>query len=218
MGEGGNNMKITKTITIDLSKRTTPEMLYAKQGDEGSRFVQITLTEDGNPYLPPEGAGATLRCRKSDGKAVINPAVINSDGTITVELTQQVLAAAGPVQADVSLNGAAGEILSSLSFLIWAEPAPGGDETASSNEFLELQKLVQEGRRGFVGIASLEQTQVSDLSGGSNVITFTLTDGSVSTVVVKNGETPVRGVDYWTDADIAGIKAYVDEAILGGAW
>lgn len=29
---------------------------------------------------------------------------------------------------------------------------------------------------------------------------------------------PVRGVDYWTEADIASIKAYVDEAILGGAW
>ncbi len=33
-----------------------------------------------------------------------------------------------------------------------------------------------------------------------------------------DGHTPVRGVDYWTDADKAEIKAYVDEAILGGAW
>lgn len=33
-----------------------------------------------------------------------------------------------------------------------------------------------------------------------------------------DGYTPVRGTDYWTDADIAEIKSYVDEAILGGAW
>lgn len=33
-----------------------------------------------------------------------------------------------------------------------------------------------------------------------------------------NGYTPVRGTDYWTDADKAEIKSYVDEAILGGAW
>lgn len=33
-----------------------------------------------------------------------------------------------------------------------------------------------------------------------------------------DGYSPVRGVDYWTDADKAEIKAYVDEAILGGAW
>lgn len=34
----------------------------------------------------------------------------------------------------------------------------------------------------------------------------------------QDGNTPVRGTDYWTDADIATIKSYVDEAILGGAW
>ena len=33
-----------------------------------------------------------------------------------------------------------------------------------------------------------------------------------------DGYTPRREVDYWTDADKAEIKSYVDEAILGGAW
>lgn len=34
----------------------------------------------------------------------------------------------------------------------------------------------------------------------------------------EDGYTPVRGTDYWTEADKAEIKGYVDEAILGGAW
>lgn len=34
----------------------------------------------------------------------------------------------------------------------------------------------------------------------------------------NDGYSPVRGTDYWTDADKAEIKAYVDAAILGGAW
>ena len=34
----------------------------------------------------------------------------------------------------------------------------------------------------------------------------------------EDGYTPIRGTDYWTDEDIAEIKSYVDEAILGGAW
>lgn len=34
----------------------------------------------------------------------------------------------------------------------------------------------------------------------------------------EDGYTPVRGTDYWTEDDIASIKGYVDEAILGGAW
>ena len=33
-----------------------------------------------------------------------------------------------------------------------------------------------------------------------------------------DGKTPVRGTDYWTADDIAAIRSYVDEAILGGAW
>lgn len=33
-----------------------------------------------------------------------------------------------------------------------------------------------------------------------------------------DGYTPVKGTDYWTDADIAEIKAYVDNAILNGEW
>lgn len=33
-----------------------------------------------------------------------------------------------------------------------------------------------------------------------------------------DGRTPVKGTDYWTESDKAEIKAYVDEAILGGAW
>lgn len=32
------------------------------------------------------------------------------------------------------------------------------------------------------------------------------------------GATPQRGTDYWTEYDIATIKAYVDDAIIGGAW
>lgn len=34
----------------------------------------------------------------------------------------------------------------------------------------------------------------------------------------KDGYTPQKGVDYWTDADKVEIKAYVDDAILRGAW
>lgn len=33
-----------------------------------------------------------------------------------------------------------------------------------------------------------------------------------------DGRTPVKGTDYWTEEDKAEIKAYVDEAILGGEW
>ena len=54
-----------------------------------------------------------------------------------------------------------------------------------------------------------------------NGTTLTVTSASgTSSANLKgaDGATPQRGADYWTAADIAEIKSYVDEAILGGAW
>ena len=47
--------------------------------------------------------------------------------------------------------------------------------------------------------------------GATNVVALPFYQGS-------DGDTPVRGVDYWTEADKAEIKAYVDDAILNGEW
>ena len=78
-----------------------------------------------------------------------------------------------------------------------------------------------------VGISSVRQTTTSIADDGNNIITVTLSNGTTSTFTVQNGskgsdgakgDSPVRGTDYWTDADKAEIKSYVDEAILGGAW
>lgn len=87
-----------------------------------------------------------------------------------------------------------------------------------------------------VGISSVTQTTTSTADGGTNVITVTKTDGTTSTFSVRNGSkgstgvngadgyTPVKGTDYWTEADkneiidevtgsldIEGIPSYVRE-------
>ncbi len=57
---------------------------------------------------------------------------------------------------------------------------------------------------------------VTQITNGHRV---TISDKTGSTSFdVMNGHTPVKGVDYWTAADIAEIKSYVDDAILGGEW
>ena len=74
---------------------------------------------------------------------------------------------------------------------------------------------------GGVSVASVTQTTESTASGGANVMTVKLTDGRTSAFTVRNGKDgkkPVRGTDYWTEADKNEIKAYVDDAILGGEW
>lgn len=52
---------------------------------------------------------------------------------------------------------------------------------------------------------------VNDASGTKHFFLYHGSDG-------RPGKTPVKGTDYWTEADIAEIKGYVDDAILNGAW
>ena len=80
-----------------------------------------------------------------------------------------------------------------------------------------------DGKNG-VGIASIAQTTTSTADGGNNVFTVTLDSGAIATFTVKNGskgstgetgatgsagkdgadgKTPVKGTDYFTEADKA---------------
>lgn len=55
-----------------------------------------------------------------------------------------------------------------------------------------------------VGIKSIEQTYTSYETYGENVITVTLTSGVQTQFVIRNGgkgDVPVKGIDYWTQAD-----------------
>lgn len=68
-----------------------------------------------------------------------------------------------------------------------------------------------------IAFGTLEMSKV----GTTATIKYTDRNSNIQTITVSDGEkgtTPVRGTDYWTAADKAEIKAYVDNAILGGVW
>lgn len=52
-----------------------------------------------------------------------------------------------------------------------------------------------------VSVEDVNQDVESTESEGINTITLILTDGRRESFYVRNGRTPVRGVDYWTEAD-----------------
>lgn len=165
-------MDITQKITLDLDRRSVYTAICAKQGDEKSRKVQITLVSGGAVYKAPSGAQAKFRAQKPDGTMVLNPAVLNSDGTVTVELTRQTIAVPGEVTADVYLTDSTGSVLSSASFVIHVEPAPAGVQTDSENEFLHLVALVERaesasvtaGQQAQAAAASAQQAKAAERS------------------------------------------------------
>ncbi len=60
---------------------------------------------------------------------------------------------------------------------------------AKNIDFVVAEKITKNGEDfdGGTGISKIEQTTISDADGGDNVITVTLSDGTLSTFTVKNG-------------------------------
>lgn len=134
----------TKELTLDIGKKYLLSAVYAKQGDMASRYLKITLMNGAEQYKPASGNTAKFRALKPDGNSVMNPATINSDGTVTCELTSQTLACAGLVKADVVILDGNSKALATASFDIAVERAPIGADIESANEFKEILELIDE--------------------------------------------------------------------------
>ncbi len=79
----------------------------AKQLDSNSRVINITCTENGKKIiLDSSTTSAFVRYKKSDGNEVLNEVSILDDGTVNLELSQQMLAVEGRQTVDIMLiNG-----------------------------------------------------------------------------------------------------------------
>lgn len=192
--------KFVQQIALDVAGRNLYKYVYAKQGDSGSRFVKATILADGKVMEIGSGMTAKFRAEKPDGKAILNPATVNDDGTVTVELTKQTLAADGVVDADIVISSASGEELSTVSFKIEVEKAPSGSLADSKNEMLVLQKLIDDSEAALEKLGNVKDgkdgvsptVSTAATTGGTKV---TITDAKGShEFVVKDGAKGADGV------------------------
>ena len=96
-------MEYIKEITVDLSGEMYFNYITATQGDEKSRFAKVNILSNGIPFIPPNNATATLRCKKPDGTFILNNATIGNDGTVTAEFTANMLASAGNCRCEITI-------------------------------------------------------------------------------------------------------------------
>lgn len=179
-------MKVNDHIVLDIRNNHMFQLVEAKQGDHGTRFVTVTLMDGEKVYTPPGGTEARFRCVKPDGCSCDNPAVICEDGTILLELTEQVLAVPGLVQGDVVLTNPEGKILSTSEFTIQVRKTPLGKQMLSENEILAYSNLMAEGKALLSEGRSLCDQMESALggSGGSQSGGYTLTEADKAEIAV----------------------------------
>ena len=119
--------KLTTNINLEMSGDTKRYLVSAKQGDKATRFIIARLLNNGEPYTIPTGARAVINIAKPDGKHVYNTCSY-SGSDVTVELTNQALAASGTAYCDIEIRTSDdSQVITSASFTMEIEPSQRND-------------------------------------------------------------------------------------------
>lgn len=138
-------MQVTKNITLDLLETGSPVIIKAKQNDRNTRYIAAHLYVDGLAYPVPSGTEIAFRYKKPDGTAGFydalpdnSPAITVSGNTVTVELVEQVLTAAGCVHCEINMYNAASEKLTTFTFEIAVEESVLNDAEIISSDYYNV--------------------------------------------------------------------------------
>ncbi len=137
--------KITKRVSIDLSKTDVNPVLRMKQGDRLTQQIMIDLLFDNAPWtIPDDVTVLQLSYCKSDlvggcydkmpdGKNA--GAFDNNRTSVTMQLHPQVLNVAGAVVCELRMLSANGDVLNSFNFFLNVEKSPIAMTTISEGYY-----------------------------------------------------------------------------------
>lgn len=134
-------MSVYQNIKLDVNRINTFSVINAKQGDSG-RMLKVQITINDEPYYIPRNAYVIFRATKPDDTFVYNFASVQSDGTCTIQLSQETLASPGKIYCDLSVLVGRSTV-SSVTFVIFNDKFPRSPSSiTSANEYLALSNLV----------------------------------------------------------------------------
>ena len=95
------SLEIINRVNVDFHDAKYIQ-INAKQYDRASRFILITCYNQGNIFpIDNISNHAFIRYRKPDDLGVFNSCDITTDGKISIELSEQMLAVVGKCYADI---------------------------------------------------------------------------------------------------------------------
>ncbi len=158
-------MNYIHKITLDINLAGAMPVVRVKQWDAYTRFILATLEKDGTTYIPDEGVSIMFRCEKPDGTGVLEDSAVedselgrylvvdNRDGTVMIELVEQVTTCTGRCRCDICFYKDE-QILSSIPFGIHVFPSPDVTHLAvSSNDFRTLVTRTEMAEHLMQGVA-----------------------------------------------------------------
>ena len=132
-------------IVLEMSGDIKRYLVSAKQGDKATRYIIAKLLNNGEMYTITQGSKVVANIEKPDGKHVYNECTYNGS-EVTIELTNQILAAAGTAYCDIEIRTSDdSQVITSASFTIEIEKSQRNENAIiSSNEFTALENRIAE--------------------------------------------------------------------------
>lgn len=201
-------MQVPQHFDVSLTPSATTT-ISVMQGD-GLRLLVAHLKKDAEPWPVPDGISAGLSYelpdrapgyydRMNDG----TPACVINGDQISVLLEPMLTECPGPVRASIILRDPDGVQIATFPFHILVEQVPG--LVHAENMRAPVHRF--DGKIYYGGVAGIPQP----LGLGNGLQAEKQKDGSL--LLVADGNTPVRGVDYWTAADQEAIVQQVIAAL-----
>ena len=135
-------MIYTHRLTLDLNGQQHKQYVEVKQFDENSHKFIITVKQDGESVSFGSGLTFKMRIVKPDKTWCIYDASL-VDGNVVAIPGDQAFTVKGLAIADIEITEN-DELLSTAYFFLDVGPSGVGEHISSSNEYKELQDLIDE--------------------------------------------------------------------------
>lgn len=218
---------IVKTkIDMDLDRACPVRNVYAVQGDTNTRVLELSLYVNKIPWQIPPDAFAQVRYGRDDRTGGVYDTLPDgtraweiADNRVSVTLAPQVLAGEGQADVQVELLRDGGSLATfSVCVQVEKNPALGA---VSPPAYFNLHQWLLEQLDSLElpsGSAEISVGTVATLTPGQNAWASVTREGdsSVLNLGIPAGYNPVKGVDYWTEAERQEMLAVLNKALTEG--
>ena len=170
-------MQYTSELILTLEPSGYIPVVKVKHGDKSTRFLNITIVKNNEKYIPGSELAILFREEKPDGSHVVTDniitddelgrelVVLNDDGTITVELTEQMTACIGYCKCDLCFVSG-DTIISTSNFIIEVCSSPNvSDDIISRDDFRSLVNALNNvWRSGVIAVPGAVSTGFVEIS------------------------------------------------------
>jgi len=135
---------ITKELSVDVAQLNRFSAIVAKQYDKQSRFLKVTLQNQGQDIIVDSASTVVINARREDDASKTFAGTVNNDGTVTVPLTYWMLELDGVVECDISIITGDTTVLTTTLFDLEVQEAAAPDDSdiSGDDDYGVLIKLI----------------------------------------------------------------------------